>query len=449
MIKRNMKTIWAMMLTLLMVLSLTGCKDKENNASTDEQITEITEEVVEIKVIRYCAPGSEIISQKTKEDQIEINSYLEGKINVTVNLTDVAAEEYEEAIESALEYGNVNLFWTSKDMENIAPEGLVEQKALYDITNLLKENAAGLDAKLVESGKINGKNYFLPVASQVVEGVSLVENVSSDDKEWTAEGIENIYGISDYLDLCKGDGVKYCLLINKTPLFSDLYLDSFDFFTKDYQSDWIAVDRKTGEVVNTIQTEDYLEFVSFMSGLGDNSYVSDEEVNRKTPEDAISQGSWSFTVVKNIFNSEEFANEYGIEANVIPVTGKYVTNGPASNSCYVVSAKSSAVEAKAAVEFLNLMSNDSKLSAMFAVDSVIDTEAVDSITKGFYFDKTPVEAQYEACLKVFNDYGYALETGGVVAGDVAAMLEAYQVALDEAGYQEVFAEFKAQYENWK
>ena len=46
-------------------------------------------------------------------------------------------------------------------------------------------------------------------------------------------------------------------------------------------------------------------------------------------------------------------------------------------------------------------------------------------------------------------YGFPLENGGFAAADVESTLEAYQAALDEAGYQDVLAEFQSQYDAWK
>ena len=72
-----------------------------------------------------------------------------------------------------------------------------------------------------------------------------------------------------------------------------------------------------------------------------------------------------------------------------------------------------------------------------------------SVAAGFRFDKAPVEAEYTACRNLFEKYGFALENGGVAPEDVDAEIAKYQADLDAAGYQEVLAEFKAQYDAWK
>ena len=72
-----------------------------------------------------------------------------------------------------------------------------------------------------------------------------------------------------------------------------------------------------------------------------------------------------------------------------------------------------------------------------------------SCAAGFRFNKSPVASQYSACQSIFEEYGFALENGGVSEGDVAATIEAYQQALDGAGYQDILAEFTSQYDAWK
>ncbi len=72
-----------------------------------------------------------------------------------------------------------------------------------------------------------------------------------------------------------------------------------------------------------------------------------------------------------------------------------------------------------------------------------------SCAAGFRFDKTPVEAEYTACANLFEQYGFPLENGGVAVADVESTIQAYQAALDAAGYQTVLAEFQNQYNTWK
>ena len=72
-----------------------------------------------------------------------------------------------------------------------------------------------------------------------------------------------------------------------------------------------------------------------------------------------------------------------------------------------------------------------------------------SVSAGFRFDSTPVEAQLSAVNSVFQQYGFGLENGGFAPDEVDDVLEKYKEAMDEAGYQEVLKEVKTQYDDWK
>ena len=50
---------------------------------------------------------------------------------------------------------------------------------------------------------------------------------------------------------------------------------------------------------------------------------------------------------------------------------------------------------------------------------------------------------------MIDEFGKALELGAYGVGGVEGAIAEYQAALDAAGYQEVLAEFQAQYDAWK
>lgn len=167
-------------------------------------------------------------------------------------------------------------------------------------------------------------------------------------------------------------------------------------------------------------------------------------------------------------------------------------------SCYAITKNSTPEQAKACIDFLGLLYTDAKLSDLYTfgiegedfrydengqVDQTIaegwnnnmwsnvsatiltpetgapvntvelylafNGEADTSCAAGFRFNKEPVEAEYTACLNLFDQFGFGLENGAVAPDDVDAEIAAYQEALDAAGYQKVLAEFTAQYDAWK
>ena len=185
-----------------------------------------------------------------------------------------------------------------------------------------------------------------------------------------------------------------------------------------------------------------------------------------------------------------------------PATERYAHSTSALGSCYCITANSTEEEAKAAIDFMGLLYTDSTLadiytfgiegedfeytqaegqeiqhvtqhsdkynhsmweSASATIVTPLDNEpdnkadlykdfnggANTSCAAGFRFDKAPVEAAYTACANLFEQYGFALENGGVPADAVDDYIAQYQSELDAAGYQDVLAEFQAQYDAWK
>ena len=185
-----------------------------------------------------------------------------------------------------------------------------------------------------------------------------------------------------------------------------------------------------------------------------------------------------------------------------PIAPRFAHSTSALGSCYCITKNCTEAEAKAAIDFMGLLYTDSTLadiytfgiegedfeytqtadqtikhvsqhsekynhsmweSANATIVTPLDNEpdnkadlydifnggAETSCAAGFRFDKTPVEAAYTACAGLFDQYGFQLETGAIAPDDVDAYIAEYQAALAAAGYQDVFAEFTAQYNAWK
>ena len=184
------------------------------------------------------------------------------------------------------------------------------------------------------------------------------------------------------------------------------------------------------------------------------------------------------------------------------LTDRYAHSNSSLGSCYCITASSTPRQARAAIDFLGLLFTDRTLADMYTFGiegedfdytqtesqsirhvtqhsskynhsmwecssamvvtplanepDIKDNLYIDfnggaeiSVAAGFRPDITPVEEAYRACLKLFDQYGFVLENGGVPAGEVDARLAEYQAALDEAGYQQILSEFTRQYDAWK
>lgn len=458
------------------------------------------DEVVTINLTRCTFNLWETDPEQVQKVEDAINAYIDGKINVQINLTDLGSGEYFDEVAESLADNDVNLFWTADWAYTIGTDDLVSGNDVYDITDLLPRTRLYnvMDERQWEASKYNGSNFFIPIYSDNADGYDiLVRKELADKYGWDLSSVKTIADIKPFLADCKAEGLKYPYLTQSTALFSSYYIDRFDFFTDDAASNWVAVDRDTDTVVETILTEEYREFCALMADWAENGYISVDDDDGDTSSIMRTQ-NWGFSWWADVPTNDEASGRYRQEIEVIPVTSRWVRSYSGIHSCYAIAANSTPEQALACIEFLWLLNTDSALADLYtygiegedyyyeangqvnytdtnkyshsmwesasalAVTPTINfpDNAVElykafndgadlSCAAGFHFDTAPVEEQFKACRDIFGMYGFPLENGGVPAADVEAAIDAYYAALIEAGYQDIIDEFTSQYNSWK
>lgn len=480
---------------------------KTEETKTEETKTEAAEtteaasgDVVTINVTRALFNLATPDSEQVKKVETAINEYIKDKINVQINLTEYGSGEYTDKANLALANNEINLLWTASWEATIGTNDLVPNNAVYDLTDLLPGTPLyeSMDAGQWEATKYNGKNYFVPVYKDNVEGYDLMFRQDLIDKfGWDISSVKTLADLEPMLADAKAEGLKYPFLTQKTAMFYRYYINDFDFFTADATANWVAVDRATDTVVDTILTDQYKEFCTLMAQWAEAGYISEDDVTKTTTDTTTQTQDWAVSWWTDIPVNDEADSRYGQDVTMTPITDRWAHSTSALGSCYCVTANSTPEEAQACIDFLGLLYTDSKLADMYTfgiegedfnydanghveqtsekynhsmwesasatVVTPLSNEpdnkadlykdfnggANTSSAAGFRFDKTPVAAQFSACQNVFEQYGFPLENGGFAASDVEATIEAYQAALDEAGYQDILAEFSAQYDAWK
>lgn len=494
------KKIFATMLVASMMAGLlAGCGSTPANGGNGGTTTTADGKVV-INVTRNTFNLATPDSAQVKKVEDAINAYIADKINVQIKLTDIGSGEYIEKTNLALGNNEINLLWTASWESTIGTNDLVPRNAVYDITDLLTGTPLynSMDAGQWEATKYDGKIYFIPVYKDNVEGYDLMFRQELVEKyNWDLSSVKKLADIEPMLADAKSEGLKYPLLTQKTAMFFRYYIDDFDFFTADAKANWVAVDRDTNEVVNVIQTDEYKEFCTLMAKWAEAGYVSEDDVTKTTTDTTTQTQDWAISWWTDIPVNAEANDRYKQEVAMVPITDRWAHSTSALGSCYAVTANSTPEQAKACIDFMGLLYTDSKLADMYtfgiegedftydengqvdqtsekyhhsmweSASATIVTPisgepenkadlyktfnggANTSCAAGFRFDKTSVDAQFSACQNVFEQYGFVLENGGVAVADVESTIAAYQAALDEAGYQDILAEFQKQYNEWK
>ncbi|MCH5260005.1 MAG: ABC transporter substrate-binding protein [Lachnospiraceae bacterium] len=470
----------------------TGSDDAAAPAASGDAVT--------INVTRATFNLANPDSAQVQKVQDAVNAYIADKINVQINLTDIGSGEYTDKANLSLANNEINLLWTASWESTIGTNDLVPNNAVYDITDLLPGTPlyGSMDEGQWEASKYNGKNYFIPVYKDNVEGYDIMARKELVDKYgWDLSSVKKLADIEPMLEDCKAEGLKYPYLTQKTAMFYRWYIDSFDFFTADATANWVAVDRATNTVVETILTDEYKEFCTLMAEWAEKGYISEDDVTKTTTDTTTQTQDWGFSWWTDIPVNDEANSRYGQDVVMVPATDRYAHSTSALGSCYCVTANSTPEQAQACIDFMGLLYTDSKLadlwtfgiegedftydanghvtqtsdkynhsmweSASATIVTPLDNEpdnkadlyidfnggAKTSCAAGFRFNKEPVAAQFSACQNVFETYGFPLENGGYPASEVEATIEAYYAALNEAGFQDVVAEFVAQYDAWK
>ena len=484
-----MKKLVSLVLALCMLLSVVAV------ASAEEKVV--------INVWRKCFNLAQPDQDQVKKVQDAINAYIADKINVEIVLTDMAGE-YEDQAKLALANNEIDLLWTASWESIIGTNDLVPANAVTDITDYLPGTAlyGSMAEGQWEATKYNGRNYFIPVYKDNVEGYDFMfRKAVVDQFSWDISTVKTLADVEPMLIQAKEAGIKYPYLTQKTSMFYRWNIDKFDFFTADASTNFFAVDRATGEVVNVLATADYVDFCKLMGKWGEMGLIHEDDWTKVTTDTTTQSQDWAMSWWTDIPVNAEANSRYGQEVVMTPATQRYAHSTSALGSCYAITTTDEA-KIKAAIDFMGLLYTDSKLADMYtfgiegedftytqeegqtiqhvtqnsekynhsmweSANATIVTPlynepdnkadlydafnggAVTSVAAGFRFDKTPVEAEYAACQALFDQYGFVLENGGVPADAVEDYIAQYQADLDAAGFQTCLAEFQNQFNAWK
>ncbi len=470
-------------------------------ADTSTDAAAASGDKVQISIYRASFNVGSPDSAQVQKIQDAINAYIADKINVEVKITDIPSGEYADKANLALANNEINLLWTASWQGTIGTNDLYKANAAYDLSALLPGTTLydSMPESIWAASRYDGKDLYVPVYKESYEGYDLKfpEGYATEFGLDTAS-IKELKDLEPYLEWCKTEkGLKYPYLAGKTAMFFRYYIDKYDFFNG--TNSLYAIDRATDTVVNPTLTDDYKEFCTLMCEWAEKGYISEDDVTKVTTDNEAQSQNWGvnwWTCVPGDESNSE-GRDMQEEVFVEGFTGKYAHSTTTLGSCFAVTANSTEEQAKACIDFLGLLYTDNTLADLYTYgikdeDYTLDADgkvvannekyghsawestsvvpltlcagepddkvqmyndmngsAQASCAAGFRFDATPVEAQYAACNNVFDQYGFVLELGGYPSSDVESIIAEYNAALDEAGYQEVLAEFSSQYEAWK
>ena len=325
--KLSKKMLSATLVTAMTASMLAGCGDASTGSNTSgegekqETTTEDGKTVISLYRDTFNLASPDSAEVQAVEDAI--NEYIGDKIDVQIKLTDIGSGEYKDKANLALSNGEVNLLYTASWIETINCDNLVNQNALYDLSELLPGTDLydSMPAWVWDASQYDGKDYFVSCYKESAEGYDLMFRKALVDKYgWDIDSVKELSDLEPMLEDCKTEGLKYPYLTQKTAMFHRYYLDDFDFFSQD---SLMGVDRESDSVVNVIQTPQYKEFVTLMCEWAEKGYLSEDDVTKTTTDTTTQTQDWGVSFWTDVPNNGEANTRYGQDVVMTPITNTY------------------------------------------------------------------------------------------------------------------------------
>ncbi|MBO4505694.1 MAG: hypothetical protein J5728_04640, partial [Lachnospiraceae bacterium] len=324
-----------------------------------------------VKIIVYRPTFNLIKPDEAQVKKVEdaINEYIKDRINVTVEIHDISSGDYVNYANLALADKAVNLLWTASWESTIGVKDLVYSGAVYDLTDLLPGTTLynSMEVGQWQASSYNGRNYFVPVYKDNAEGYDLMFRQALVDKYgWNTSKIKSLADLENILADAKAAGIKYPLLLQKRALFNKFYIDRFDFFTGYDRSGFVAVDRSTDSVVDTVLTPEYLEYCTLIAKWAEAGYIdAGEDVLKDDYDYSLQSKNWAVSWWLDIPDNDEADLRCGQDVTVQPITDRWINSNTTLASCYCVSSSSTGEQAMACIDFLGLLYTDNYLADLY------------------------------------------------------------------------------------
>lgn len=496
--KDFLKKATAVALTATMGVGLlVGCgKNTDGTEAGKSAISTTDDGKTVIHIVRATNNLSSADDAEVAKVQDEINEYIADKIDVQVKLKEIPAGEYSDKCNLALANNEIDLLWTASWMGAVSCDNLYKGNGAYDLTDILEGTTlqAAMPQSVWESSSYDGKNYFVPIYKEVAEGYNLMFRKDLVDQfNWDFSSVHELKDIEPMLQDCLDAGVEAPLLTQATPFAYKFMLDEYAWILGGY----LGIDREANEVVSVFETDEYRDYVKMMCEWAEKGYIKEGDATNSNPSNCLKTQYWGISWWTDVPNNATANARYDQEVEMVHMTGNWIDSNTTLGSCYAISSTCSEEIAKACVEFLGLLYTDKTLADLYTFgiegtdydrdadgkivkkgelynhsawestsfknlslesgepDNKIEMyeafndAAKPSISSGFRFDSSSVEAQISAVGNVVSQYGFVLENGGFASDEVDSVLEKYKAAMDEAGYQDVYAAAVEQYNDWK
>lgn len=495
-----------MVLAISLILVISACGDKNNNATNTEQAsgsptaspTE-SESAASLEPVEldWYYPGPDVPADlSTVQDAV--NKITQAKINATIKLHPIGFGDYDQKMNTVVASGEkTDIIWTSSWLFDYAKNQ--SKGAFIALDELLDQHAPSLKSSLpafvFDSAKIDGKLYAVPNYQSVTfrEGFTIQKRFV-DKYKLDINSIKKIEDIEPFLAQIKAgepDIIPFGLAYKGT--FGNMQ-KTLGF---EQVSDQVLISlAEPDKIINRFDNPFYTTYTNLMRSWYTKGYINEDAATVKNFNDLNKTGKVAvfFHSSLNAGADAQFKAAFGGQDQVlVPLTAPYVQTGGPIATMNAISRTSKNPER--AMMFINLLNTDAELynTITYGVEgkhytkengivkvnkdagyapntdwvfgnifngylpegkdaSVVEQQKKDNETAesspimGFLFQPGDVSAEIANITSVIDQYAPGLDTGTV---DPAKKLAEFQSKLKSAGIDKVIAEAQKQLDAWK
>ena len=504
---KRAKILSLLLAGILSLGALTGCNQSapSSGAESDSSSASVSdgsgqgEETANIVWYRFGFNSSGDYTTALHNVSEELNNYLKEKINLTVDMQCFSSKEYGTKLSLAMaSQEQVDLFWTGSTYNMLTPNELIEDKAVYDLTELVENNVnlyGYMSEEIWNTSRYDGKLYFVPNFKDMGRGGGLMFNAELVKKSgFDVSTVKKLADLEPFFAAIAEECSMPCSFarLNSGAFGTFLtFTENNPYIYLPFGVNCIAYDMTSKKVVNLAELESYEETLNTLRDFNQKGYIpswmaTDTDSSKANEYQKNNDYGVTNAGVYPAYESFWLAN-YGHEGKYLLLSDILIDRNNTLGSAYAVPAYSKNPEA--AVRFLELLETDKVVGDFarygvknenytvdaegyitaiadsgysfpsFATTSLLnmsllkgqssttyeDTvkfvdETVESPLYAFAFETTGVKAELAAISEVLNGYSL-LGTGDM---DVAAALPELRAALQEAGIDKVIQEAQKQ-----
>ncbi len=429
-----------------------------------------------------------------------LNDYLLQKINAQVELEAISIANITNTFTMrAASHEKTDIISLLPAYTQLLP--MVSSNMLLDITDLMESYGQGIIAdagEILEAGKLNGRQYFLPAYEDYYTaggGLSFnSELVKKYDLVDKIQAITTLADLEPLLALIKENEP------NVTPFTSEL-AQAYQAFLFGYDglgNELGVIDLNKGDdlnVVNWYASDTFRERCELLHSWFEKGYISQDAATAQDGGNTLVPAGAAFCCISSFAPNQDEGFDLDkamVEIQLPDVQPLLTTNSfQATGHCIAASCE----RPDKVMQFLNLLYTDEyvctllmrgienmhytvdengliagtsmdsgyyiifgqfgdqKLEGVLASNGVDYREKVSEFSKGcklspafgFVFDSTPVQTQVAACTAVVDQYYVVISTGSQNPADA---IPEFLNKLEQAGINEIIAEKQRQLDAW-